>query len=301
MKYGFIGLGHLGQHLARCLLRAGFTTVVFDLNLQAAEALLAEGAIWAESPKAMAATVDAVITCLPTPKASATAVTGPDGVIEGLAPGCTWIEMSTNDAEEIKRIAGLLAARNIQTLELPVTGGVHKARDGEMAALVGGDKAVFERHLPAIQAMCGEIFHMGPLGSASLIKVITNMLACAHTVLVGEALMLAKRGGLDLAQTFHAIKASSGTSFVHESEGQVILNGSYNIGWTMDLAVKDVSFALRYARELGVPLEVSSLVEQTFIRAKAEYGGSAWSSQVVKLLEDAMGTDLRAEGFPETL
>ena len=167
--------------------------------------------------------------------------------------------------------------------------------------LVGGEKAVFDANLPLFKAIGGEVFHMGPLGSASVIKVITNMLAFIHLVAAGEALMLAKRGGLDLAQAFHAIKASSGNSFVHETESQVILNGSYNINFTMDLACKDLHFAHELGREFGVPLELAGLVEQTFIRAKSQYGGSAWSSQVVKLLEDALGTDLRAPGFPATI
>ena len=152
-----------------------------------------------------------------------------------------------------------------------------------------------------LQAMGGEIIHMGPLGSAAVIKVITNMLAFINLVAVGEALMLAKRGGLDLAQSFHAIKASSGNSFVHETEGQLVLNGSYNINFTMDLACKDLGFATQLGRNFGVPLEVAGLVEQTFIRARSQYGGGAWSSQVVKLLEDAMSTDLRAPGFPAEL
>jgi 3-hydroxyisobutyrate dehydrogenase len=142
---------------------------------------------------------------------------------------------------------------------------------------------------------------MGPLGSAAVIKVITNMLAFIHLVAAGEALMLAKRGGLDLAQAFHAIKASSGSSFVHETESQLILNGSYNINFTMDLAVKDLGFALAYGRDFGVPLDLASLTMQTFLRAREAYGGNAWSTQVVKLLEDALKTDLRAPGFPAEL
>ena len=145
------------------------------------------------------------------------------------------------------------------------------------------------------------ILYMGALGQAAVIKVITNMLAFINLVAVGEALMLAKRGGLDLAASFEAIRNSSGNSFVHETESQVILNGSYNIGFTMDLALKDLGFATQFGREFGVPLEIAGLVEQTFVRAKAQYGGGAWSSQVVKLLEDAVGADLRAEGFPEML
>ncbi len=301
MRLGYIGLGNLGRHLAASLVRAGFQVTVNDLDRRAAEGLVAAGARWAASPREVAAAADSVFTCLPSPAAVAAVVAGENGVLAGLKPGGTWIDMSTNDRHEIERLAGLAAARGIACLEAPVTGGVHKAASGEITVLVGGDKAAYEAHLPAFRAMGGQVFHMGPLGSASVIKVITNMLAFIHLVAAGEALMLAKRGGLDLAQAFAAIKASSGNSFVHETESQVILNGSYNIGFTMDLAVKDLGFATTFGREFGVPLELAGLVEQTFIRARAQYGGGAWSSQVVKLLEDALGTDLRAPGFPAVL
>ena len=182
-----------------------------------------------------------------------------------------------------------------------MTGGVHLAASGQITVLVGGEVEVYAEHLPAFEAIGGRVFYLGPLGSASVIKVITNMLAFIHLVAAGEALMLARRAGLDLAQSFEVIKASSGSSFVHETESQVILNGSYDIGFTMDLACKDLGFAHELGDELGVPLELAHLVEETFIRAREEYGGSAWSPMVVKLLEDALGTDLRAPGFPERL
>ena len=301
MRYGYVGLGHLGAPLAGNLLREGFALTVHDRNRKAAEPLLAKGANWADSPKAVAERSDAVITCLPSPKVSEQVLTAGDGILAGLPPGGTWIEMSTLGRDEILRLAAKAAEKGIATLESPVTGGVHRAAAGEITVLAGGDKALFETHRPALEAMGGEIFHMGPLGSAAVIKVITNMLAFIHLVAAGEALMLAKRGGLDLAQAFHAIKASSGTSFVHETESQLVLNGSYNINFTMDLAVKDLGFALGFGRDFGVPLDLASLTMQTFIRAREAYGGSAWSTQVVKLLEDALKTDLRAPGFPAEL
>jgi 3-hydroxyisobutyrate dehydrogenase len=300
-QIGFIGLGNLGFHLASSLVKAGFSLTVHDLNRDAAAPLLERGATWADSPAAVASRCETVMTCLPSPLAVTRVMTGELGILAGLRPGGTWIDCSTNDLHELKRLAGLAAVEGIQCLEAPVTGGVHKAASGDITVLVGGEKAVFDAHLPLFQAIGGEVFHMGPLGSASVIKVITNMLAFIHLVAAGEALMLAKRGGLDLAQAFHAIKASSGNSFVHETESQVILNGSYNINFTMDLACKDLHFAHELGRDFGVPLELAGLVEQTFIRARAQYGGSAWSSQVVKLLEDALGTDLRAPGFPATI
>ncbi|HUL09747.1 MAG TPA: NAD(P)-dependent oxidoreductase [Candidatus Acidoferrum sp.] len=301
MRYGYVGLGHLGAQLAGSLLREGFALTVHDRNAKAAEPLLAKGAHWGDSPKAVAERSDAVITCLPSPAVSEQVLTAGDGILAGLRAGGAWIEMSTLGRDEILRLAAKAAEKGVATLESPVTGGVHRAAAGEITVLAGGDKALFETHRPALAAMGGEIFHMGPLGSAAVIKVITNMLAFIHLVAAGEALMLAKRGGLDLAQAFHAIKASSGNSFVHETESQLILNGSYNINFTMDLAVKDLGFALAYGRDFGVPLDLASLTMQTFLRAREAYGGGAWSTQVVKLLEDALKTDLRAPGFPSEL
>jgi 3-hydroxyisobutyrate dehydrogenase len=301
IRYGFVGLGHLGGHLAASLIEGGFEVTVHDLDREAADRHLAMGAGWAATPAELAAVSDAVITCLPSPAASAAVVTGPHGVLAGLAAGGCWIEMSTNDQHEIARIAALAEAQGVSTLEAPVTGGVHRAAAGEITVLVGGGEALYLAHLPAFEAMGGEIIHMGPLGSAAVIKVITNMLAFIHLVADGEALMLARRGGLDLAKAYRAIKASSGNSFVHETEGQLILNGSYDIGFTMDLACKDLGFATRMGREFGVPLDIAGLTEQTFIRAREQFGGHAWSTMVVKLLEDALKTDLRAPGFPPVL
>jgi 3-hydroxyisobutyrate dehydrogenase len=222
-------------------------------------------------------------------------------VLQGLKPGATWIEMSTLGRDEILRLAKIASTRGVRTMECPVTGGVHLAARAQITVLAGGDTDLFELHRPALEAIGGKIFHMGPLGSAALIKVITNMLAFIHLVADGEALMLAKRGGLDLGQAWHAIKASSGTSFVHETEGQLILNGSYDIAFTMDLALKDLGFAMNFAKDFAVPLELASLTHETFKKGKAAYGGSAQSTQIVKLLEDALHTDLRAPGFPARL
>jgi 3-hydroxyisobutyrate dehydrogenase len=301
MEYGFIGLGNLGRHLAGSLLREGFEVTVHDLDREAAAGLLAAGASWAETPRAVADATGSLITCLPSPQASTAVMTGRNGALEGIPAGGAWIEMSTNDAHEIERIARLGAARGVATLEAPVTGGVHRAAAGEITVLVGGDEEAFRAHLPVFRAMGGAVIHMGPLGKASIIKVITNMLAFIHLAAAGEALMLAKRGGLDLKKSFEAIRASSGNSFVHETESQVILNGSYNIGFTMDLACKDAGFAMQMGREFGVPLKLAGLVEQLFVEARQRYGGDAWSPKVVKMLEDALREELRAPGFPAEL
>jgi 3-hydroxyisobutyrate dehydrogenase len=301
VRLGFVGLGNLGRHLAASLLRAGFPLTVHDLRAEAAEPLVAAGAVRADSPRAVAEASDAVFTCLPTPAAVADVVAGSMGLLEGLRRGGTWIESSTNDGHEVQRLAALAAAVGVHCLEAPVTGGVHLAATGEITVLVGGDAEVYAAHAPVFAAIGGKVFHVGPLGSASTIKVITNLLAFVHVVAVGEALMLARRAELDLAQSFEVIRASSGTSFVHESESQVILNGSYDIGTTIDVACKDLTLALELGREHGVPLELGELVERSFVRARERYGGQAWSTMVVKLLEDDLGVDLRAPGFPAKL
>jgi len=301
MRYAYIGLGHLGGKLAACLQRAGVSLVVHDRDRAVAAPLIAAGAGWAATPRAAAMGADAVITCLPSPSVTEAVLTGPDGVLAGLRAGGTWIEMSTLDRDSIFRFAALAEAHGVRTLETPVTGGVHLASVGAVTVLVGGDADLFAEHRPALAAMGREILHMGPLGSASVMKVITNMLAFIHLVACGEALMLARRGGLDLAQAFHAIRASSGNSFVHETEGQLILNGSYDIDFTMALANKDLGFALGFGQEFGVPLDLAALTAATFQRATEAFGSDAQSTMVVKLLEDALGTPLRAEGFPAKL
>jgi 3-hydroxyisobutyrate dehydrogenase len=298
MRYGYIGLGNLGGHLAASLIRNGFEVVVNDIDKSLAERLVEAGAKWANTPKELAQQVDHVFTCLPSPAVSEKVLTQ---LLDGMKPGATWIENSTLGRDEILRLAKLAAERGIRALEAPVTGGVHLAARGEITVLAGGDKDLFALHEPALRAIGKKLFHMGPLGSAALIKVITNMLAFIHLVADGEALMLAKRGGLDLAQAWHAIAASSGTSFVHETEGQLILNGSYDIAFTMDLALKDLGFAMNFGKEFGVPLELARLTDRIFEKGKAAYGGAAQSTQIVKLLEDALDTDLRAPGFPARL
>lgn len=301
MRIGCVGLGNIGRHLAANLLAAGFAVTVYDLDRAAADDLVASGALWATSPAALARGCDAVITCLPSVKAVTQVVAGENGLLHGFTPGSTWIDMSTNDLHELQRLAGLLADIGVETLEAPVTGGVHNASSGTITVLVGGDEATFERHRAVFQAVGGTVFYIGSLGKAAIIKVITNMLAFIHMAASAEAFMLAKRGGIDLRLAWEVIRASSGNSFIHETEATTILSGSYDIGFTMDLSCKDLGFALQLGRELDVPLDIAGMVEQLNIRGRARYGGGAGSPMVAKLLEEVCGTDLRAEGFPETL
>ncbi len=298
MHYGYIGLGNLGAACAGCLVRAGFDVTVYDLNPALAAPLVAQGAVLASSAEALAGAVDHVITCLPSPAISERVLRA---ILPVMTPGSSWVEMSTLGRDEVLSLAAVAAEAGVRMMELPVTGGVHLAHQGKITMLAGGERDLFDLHQGAMQAMGDRIFHMGPLGSSSIIKVITNMLAFIHLKATSEALMLAKRGGLDLGQAWHAIAASSGNSFVHETEGALILNGSYDIAFNIDLVLKDLGFALGFGREFGVPLDLASMTHQTYVAAKAAYGGDAQSPMIAKLLEDLLSTDLRAPGFPARL
>lgn len=301
MKIGFIGLGNVGGKLAASLLRNGLDLTVRDLNRNVAEPLLADGAAWAESPKSMAEAVDIVITCLPSPKAVSETMEGEDGIIAGLAPGKIWMEMSTTDEAEVKRLGALVTKAGAAPLESPVSGGCHRAATGNISIFVGGERTAFDKVLPILTVMGRRILHVGPLGSASILKVMTNYLASTHLVALGEALMVMKKAGLDLNTVYEGIRISSGNSFVHETESQVILNGSCNINFTMDLVIKDVGLFDSLAKKLDVPLEISPLVLDIFKDGLKRYGARAWSSSIVKRLEDACCCDLRALDFPEEL
>lgn len=298
MNYGYIGLGNLGGHIAASLIRAGHQVTVYDRDPSLAVRLSEMGATVAGSAAEVAAATDHVFTCLPSPAVSELVLAE---ILPKMKQGATWIENSTLGRDDIIRLGAVADAAGIRLLEAPVTGGVHLAARGEITVLAGGDADLVALHRPALEVIGNKLFHMGPLGSAAIIKVITNMLAFIHLVADGEALMLAKRGGLDLKTAWEAITASSGSSFVHETEGQLILNGSYDIAFSMDLALKDLGFAMGFGREFGVPLDLAGMTNQTFVKGKAAYGGEAQSTQIVKLLEDALGTDLRAEGFPARL
>ncbi len=298
VHYGFIGLGNLGGQLAVRLLDAGFELTVFDLDKTSMEHLVGAGANPANSCLDLAQRVEHVITCLPSPTASSAVQ---DDILAHMRAGASLIEMSTVGQDDVIRSAARAEAQSIGFLELPVTGGVHLAARGELTLLAGGSETLIKLHEGAMQAMGNKVFHMGAVGSASLIKVITNMLAFVHLAAGGEAMMLAARGGLDLATAWQAIAASSGNSFVHETEGQLILNGSYDIGFTLDLALKDLGFAEQFGAAFDVPLPVAQTVQQRFEAAQARYGGDAQSPFVVKLLEDELDTELRAPGFPNKL
>lgn len=297
MIVGLIGLGNLGYPVGKNIIKGGHTLIVHDLNRASADKLIERGATWANSPKELAEQTEVVVTILPSPASVCAVVEGENGMIHGWSAGNCWIDSSTNDLVELQRLSQRCASIGVDVIEAPMTGGIPRAHAGTMTSLVGADRAVFEKYLPLIQSYAGDIIHLGEIGSASTAKVITNMLAFIHLWALGEGLMLGKRNGLETGALFEAIKASCGNSFVAETEGPEILNGSYDYGFTLELAAKDSHLAYELARRGNVPLEMGGLVEQLIQRGIGRYGKQAWSTQLVKLLEDDLNTDLRADGY----
>lgn len=298
MQYGFVGLGNLGRYLAANLARGGFSVRVHDLKRANATLALGAGAQWVDSLEELASTSDALITCLPSPKASIAVLAA---ALPRMRPGSAWIEMSTNDVATIESLAEKASAAGVSTLACPVTGGVHKAASGEITILVGGAKETYEVHATALRAMGAPLVYLGNREQAAVTKVVTNMLAFVHLIAAGEAMMLCARAGVALKDAYEAIRHSSGNSFVHETESQLVLNGSYDIDFNMNLACKDAGFALEFGRRYGVPLRLAAEMEQIFLEGRARFGGEAQSTMIVKLLEDAVGLALRAPGFPAKL
>lgn len=241
------------------------------------------------------------MTCLPSPEVSAQVLKEPNGVLAGITEGKIWLETSTTDADEVKRLGALVEAKGGQAMDTPVSGGCHRAATGNISVFAGGRRDAFETVLPVLTAVGRRVVHTGGLGTASVLKVITNYLAGVQLISTGEAFMVAKKAGIDLAVAYEAIRVSSGNSFVHETEGQLILNGSYNVNFTMDHELKDLGLFDELGRKLGVPLELSPVCVDIVRDALNRYGPRAWSTQVVQRLEDDCGASLRAPGFPELL
>lgn len=298
MKIGFIGLGNVGSKLAGSLLRNKFDLAVRDLDDARVQAFVDRGASRGASPKKMAEAADLMITCLPSPTVSAKVLESEDGIINGLGRGKIWLEMSTTDESEVVRLSRLVESKGAAAMDCPVSGGCHRADTGNIAIFAGGEREVFDRVFPVLKTMGRRILHTGPIGSASVLKVVTNYLCSVHLAALAEAFVVAKKAGMDMNTTYEAIRISSGNSFVHETESQVILNGSRDINFTMDLVVKDVGLFDRLATLCDVPVEISPLVLNIFKDGQERYGAREHSPNIIKRLEDACDTKILGTGFP---
>lgn len=298
MKIGFVGLGNVGAKLAGSLLRNGHDLYVHDLNADFVSDFVNRGAKDGKSPAELMLTCEAVITCLPSPEACSAVVTA---MLDEIKPGKIWMEMSTTDASEVSRLAAIVIAKGGAAVDCPVSGGCHRADTGNISIFAGCERETFDRVLPLLTTLGRRVLHTGPVGSASTLKVATNYLATTNLLSVCEALVTMKAAGMDMAVTYEAFKISSGTSFVHETESQVILNGSRNVTFTMDLVKKDIGLFQQIAEDHGVPLEISPLIVSIFEDGIKRYGPRAQSDEIIRRLEEPTGLDIRAPGFPADL
>ena len=242
--------------------------------------------------------VDVLITCLPSPAASAAVMEAEDGALAGLSAGKIWAEMSTTDKDEVLRLGDKVKAVGAEPVDCPVSGGCHRAATGNIAIFAGCERSTFETLLPLLTKMGRRILHTGELGSASVLKVVTNYLATANLLSVCEALVTSKVAGMDMNTTYEAIRISSGNSFVHETESQVILNGSRDISFTMDLVCKDIGLFNDVANRAGLELELGSMFQRIFEEGQEKYGSRELSPNIIRRLEEKMGVEVLAPGFP---
>jgi len=298
MKIGFIGLGNVGGKLSGSLIRNGLDVAVHDLNAALVATKVASGAKDGQSPALLMKTCDVVITCLPSPAASAAVL---DQMLPYVKHGKIWMEMSTTDEAEVKRISTQVSTLGGEAVDCPVSGGCHRADTGNISIFAGCNRNTFERILPLLTTMGRRVLHTGEVGSASVLKVLTNYLATANLVSCAEALTVAKAAGMDLGVAYEAMAISSGTSFVHETESQVILNGSRNISFTMDLVAKDIGLFQEVANRAGVPLELNPLLINIFQDGIEKFGARELSPNIIKRLELVTGLDVTAPGFAEEM
>jgi len=249
---------------------------------------------WATAD-ALCASCDTVLTSLPSIAIIDAVVR--KHIFPHMRRGSTWIDLSTTDEDEVKRLGPLAKERGIDLLECPLTGGVHLVRSGDMTVLVGGDAAVLARHDALLNTLGGKVIHCGGWGAASVVKVISNMLAALHLVGVGEAFMLGKKSGLALPALWDALKASAGNSYVLETEGPFILNGTFDTDFALKLHCKDLDIGYKMARNLKTPLVLHGVAQQIYERARARYGDDAPSSMPAKLMQEDCGVQLQAPGF----
>ena len=295
---GFIGLGNVGSKLATNIAKSKNKLYIFDKNKDSYSKLKKYNLPHCNSLKDLASKCNIIITCLPSPKAI-------DNVIKKLLPNINenhlWIEMSTTDQNEMIRLSKLFEKKGGKTLEAPITGGEHKAKSGNISILSAGKRKNFDRALPILSLMGYKILYCGKLGNASTLKIITNYLASLHLLGIGEALAVAKKYGLNLGLTFNAIKISSGNSFVNETETKVILSGSYDVGFTMDLVNKDILLFNKLGKKLNIPIDLSNLIYKKFSIGMKKLGKRSYSTSIVKLLEKDCNLKMRAKNFPKEL
>jgi len=302
MRVGFVGLGHMGAPMCRHILAAGHDLIVHDLNPLAAADLVAAGAAWAASPREAARDRDVAITMLPGPRQVAEVLLGRAGLLDGLPPGAVWMDMSTSVPAIADRVQAVAERRDIEVLDAPVSGMASDAQAGTLQIFVGGRAGTYERVRPLLETMGdpGRILRVGEHGTGYTAKLMISLLWFAQLTATAEVLSVGTAAGVDLATLRRCLLASPAAStFLERDVLPVLERGDYDESFTLALACKDLGLAMDLAREAGVPVEVSAVVEQIYRRARAQYGDAGGEMLPIKLLEDLTGTPLRIDAPPQ--
>jgi len=286
---GFIGLGIMGRPMARNLLKAGYPLVVHSRSRGPVDEIAAAGAKVGTSPRDVASQCDVLITMLPNSPDVEQVVLGRDGVIEGARAGLVLLDMSTISPLVSQKVGAALAAKSVQMLDAPVSGGERGAIDGVLSIMVGGDKAVFDKALPIFQTMGKTITHLGPLGAGGFTKLANQIIVAVNLTALGEALTLAKKAGLDRELTLTALAGGLAGSKCLDQKKPNYLAGTYNPGFKIDLHYKDLGLIMESARALGVPLPATAAVQELFSALRVKGRGGLDHSGVITLLEDFAG------------
>lgn len=286
---GFIGLGIMGRPMAKNLLKAGHSLVVHNRSRGAVDDLVKAGAKAGTSPRDVASQSDVLITMLPNSPDVEEVVLGRDGVIEGARAGMSLLDMSTISPLVSQKIGATLAAKSVQMLDAPVSGGERGAIDAVLSIMVGGDKALFDKVLPIFQAMGKTITHLGPLGAGGFTKLANQIIVAVNLTALGEALTLAKKAGLDRELTLTALAGGLAGSKCLDQKKPNYLAGTYNPGFKIDLHYKDLGLIMESARALGVPLPATAAVQELFSALRVKGRGGLDHSGVITLLEDLAG------------
>ena len=294
MKVGFIGLGHMGKHMAAAVLRAGYELTIHDIRPEAAEDPLLAGARWADTPRATAAASDVLITSLPGPEQVDAVVLGPDGVLSGLRPGTFYIDMSTSTPGEMRKIADAAAGRSVQTVDAPVAGGMRGARNATLTIMAGGTEEAYQACLPVLRAMGEKIFLVGGVGAGHVAKLVNNMMTIINGLTAMEAMVVGAKAGLDVERLLEVVEAGTGSSFSLNVLRYVIFRGNFDPAkFALSLAAKDLRIAVEYAEELGVQMSVVPHAAEALAEAMQRgLGDRDWSSYIT-LIEESAGVEVR--------
>ena len=286
---GFVGLGIMGRPMAKNMIQAGYSLTVYDIVGSSVEELATEGATAGSSAREVAEQVSVVITMVPDSADSEAAILGPNGVLEGLSPGSTVIDMSSIAPATSQKIASACEGQGVAFLDAPVSGGEPKAIDGTLAVMVGGKEEIFNQHKDLLEVMGSSVVLCGDYGAGNITKIANQIIVAANIEAVGEALVLAKKAGLDPTVVFDAIKSGLAGSTVLNAKAPMMIEGNFNPGFRIRLHQKDLHNAILTGKELGVPLPVTSLVQQMIGSLINDGKGDSDHSAIANFLEDMAG------------